>query len=104
MIDESGKSKGGGFCFMTNNKWCNPQVIKALSRTCSLKLEHLTISCRPFYLPWEFSMVITTAVYIPPQTDNDMALLALHDVLCRHQTQHPDAAVAVVAEDLIGPI
>jgi len=40
-------------------------------------------------------MVKITAVYIPPQADTNMALWALHDVLCRHHTQHPDAAVVV---------
>jgi len=80
---------------MTNNKWCNPKDITTLSRSCSLILEHLTISCHPFYLPREFSTVIITAVYIPPQAYTDMALSALHDVLCRHQTQHPDVAVVV---------
>jgi len=38
-------------------------------------------------------MVIITAVYIPPQVDTDIAPSALHDVLCRHQTQYPDVAV-----------
>jgi len=32
-------------------------------------LEYLAIYCRPFYLPWEFSKVIITAVYIPSQVD-----------------------------------
>jgi len=43
-------------------------------------------------------MVIITAVYIPPQGDTDMALSDVHDVLCRHQTQHPDVAVVVAGE------
>jgi len=45
--------------------------------------------------PHKFSMVINTAVYIPPLADTDVALSDLHDVLCRHQTQHPDVAVVV---------
>jgi len=28
---ESGKSKGGGVCFMTNSKWCNAKDIKTFS-------------------------------------------------------------------------
>jgi len=96
--EESGKSKGGGVCFITNNKWCNPKDIKTHSRSCSPNLEHLTISCHPFYLPWDFIMVIITAVNIPPLADTDMALSDLHDMLCRHQTQHPNMAV-VVARD-----
>ncbi len=52
---EAGKSKGGGVCFMTNKKWCDPRNISSLSRSCSPHLEHLSIICRPFYLPREFS-------------------------------------------------
>jgi len=78
---------------MTNNKWCNSKDIKTLSRSCSPNLEHLTISCHP-YLPREFSTVIITAIYIPPLAGY-VALLDLHDVLCRPQTQHRDMAVVV---------
>ncbi len=48
---EAGKSKGGGVCFMTNKKWCDPRNISSLSRSCSPHLEHLSIICRPFYYP-----------------------------------------------------
>ncbi len=78
---EAGKSKGGGVCFMTNKKWCDPRNIFFLSRSCSPHLEHLSIICRPFYLPHEFSAVIVTAAYIPPQADTGLALSKLHDVL-----------------------
>lgn len=33
---------------------------------------------RPYYLPREFSLVIVTAVYIPPQADTTTALKELH--------------------------
>ncbi len=59
---EAGKIKGGGVCFMINKKWCDPRNISILSRSCSPHLEHLSIICRPFYLPREFSAVIATAV------------------------------------------
>ncbi len=48
---EAGKNKGGGVCFMINKKWCDPRNISILSRSCSPHLEHLSIICRPFYLP-----------------------------------------------------
>ncbi len=67
---------------MINKKWCDPRKISILSRSCSPHLEHLSIICRPFYLPREFSSIIaTTAVYIPPQPDTSFALSKLHDVL-----------------------
>ncbi len=38
-------------CFFINKKWCDPKSISILSRSCSPHLEHLSIICRPFYLP-----------------------------------------------------
>ncbi len=55
---EAGKTKGGGVCFMINKKWCDPRNISILSCSCSPHLEHLSIICRPFYLPREFSSIV----------------------------------------------
>ncbi len=77
---------------MINQKWCDPRSISILSRSCSPHLEHLSIICRPFYLPREISLIIVTAVYIPPQADTSLALSKLHDVLSRYINKHPDAA------------
>ncbi len=60
--------------FFINKKWCDPRNISILSRSCSPHLEHLSIICRPFYLPREFTSIIVTAVYIPPQADTSLAL------------------------------
>ncbi len=57
-------------------------------------LEHLSIICRPFYLPREFSAIIVTSVYIPPQADTGLALSKLHDVLSGYINKHPDAALS----------
>ncbi|KAF0029423.1 hypothetical protein F2P81_018528 [Scophthalmus maximus] len=91
--EKSGKTRGGGVCFMTNNNWCSPKGTKILSSSCSPHLEHLTIMCRPIFLPNEFTSVISTAVYIPPQANTDKALSVLHDVTIGLQTRHPDAAL-----------
>ncbi len=66
---------------MINKKWCDPRNISILPRSCSPHLEHLSIICRPFYLPREFTLIIVTAVYIPPQADTSLALSKLHDEL-----------------------
>ncbi len=58
---EAGKIKGGGVCFMINKKWCDPRNISILSRSCSPHLEHLSIICRPFYLPREFCRLHSTS-------------------------------------------
>ncbi len=95
---EAGKNKGGGVCFMINKKWCDPRNISILSRSCSPHLEHLSIICHPFYLPREFSSIVVTAVYIPPQADTSLALSKLHDELSGYINKHPDAA-SIIAED-----
>ncbi len=38
----------------------------------------VSIICRPFYLPRKISLIIVTAVYIPPQADTSLALSKLH--------------------------
>ncbi len=83
---------------MINKKWCDPRNISILSRSCSPHLEHLSIICRPFYLPREFSAVIATAVYIPPQADTSLALSKLHEELSGYINKHPDAA-SIIAGD-----
>lgn len=66
-----------------NKNWYDPNSIKTLSSSCSPDLEHITILCYPFHLPWEFTSVIINAVYIPPQADTHTTLSGLHDVLCQ---------------------
>ncbi len=95
---EVGKSKGGGVCFMINKEWCDHRNISSLSRSCSPHLEHLSIICRPFYLPREFPSIIVTAVYIPPQADTGLALSKLHDVLSGYINKHPDTAFIIAGD------
>ncbi len=95
---EAGKNKGGGVCFFINKKWCGPRNISILSRSCSPHLEHLSIICRPFYLPREFSSIVVTAVYIPPQADTSLALSKLHDELSGYINKHPDAACIIAGD------
>ncbi len=80
---------------MINKKWCDPKTISILSHFCLLHLEHLSIICRPFYLPREFSSITVTAVYIPPQADTGLAFFKLHDVLSGYINKHPVAAFII---------
>ncbi len=95
---EAGKTKDGGVCFMINKKWCDPRNISILSCSCSPHLEHLSIICCPFYLPREFSSIVITSVYIPPQADTSLALLNLHDVLSGYNNKHPDGALIITGD------
>ncbi len=83
---------------MINKKWCDPRNISILSCSCSPHLEHLSIICRPFYLPREFSSIVITSVYISPQADTSLALSNLHDVLSRYNNKHPDAAFIIAGD------
>ncbi len=95
---EAGKTKGGGVCFFINKKWCGPRNISILSRSFLPHLEHLSIICCPFYLPREFSSIVVTAVYIPPQADTSLALSKLHDELSGYINKHPDAAYIIAGD------
>lgn len=94
----SNKAKGGGVCFMINNKWCIAWTVSTLSSGCSPHLEYLSIKYRPFYLPREFTSIIALAVYIPPHADTGTALSELHDVLYTLQNKHPYAALIVAGD------
>ncbi len=83
---------------MINRKWCDPRNISILSRSCSPHLEHLSIICRPFYLTREFSSIVITSVYIPPQADTSLALFKLHDELSGYNNKHPDAAFIIAGD------
>ncbi len=74
----TGKSRGGGVCFYINNSWCNERNIHSIKSFCSPDLEFHTLLCRPFWLPRDFTAIIITAVYIPPQANTDQALKELY--------------------------
>ena len=96
--DDSGKSRGGGVAFMVNNYWCDPDNVKELSNHCSADLEYISIKCRPFFLPREFTSVILIGVYIPPQANKGLALSELHDEVNKLQTANVDAAIVVAGD------
>ena len=58
------------------------------------------ISCRPQYLPREFSSVFFVAVYVPPQTDagTKTALNELYTTISKQENSHPQAALLVAGE------
>ena len=86
----SGKTRGGRLCIFVNNSWCT--ISKEVSRFCSPEVEYLMISCRPHYLPREFSSVFFVAVYIPPQTDagTKTALNELYFAISKQENAHTE--------------
>ena len=68
-------ARGGGVCILVNDRWA-PDV-KILSKTCFADIYSLTIICRPFYFPSEFSSIFLTVVDITPQTNTGAAVIQL---------------------------
>ncbi len=93
----TGKSRGGVFVSISTTRGVmkGTYTIKSF---CSPDLEFHTLLCRPFWLPREFTAIIITAVYIPPQANTDQALKELYGNISEQETTHPDAAF-VVTED-----
>ncbi len=54
--------------------------------------------CRPSWLLGEFTAIIVTAVYIPPQANRDQALKKLYGNISEQETAHPDVAFAVTGD------
>lgn len=90
---DSGKSRGGGLCAYINNSWCTDAKITDMH--CSQDLEYLTVKCRPFYLPREHSVVIITAVYIPPHANITIALGYLLTAISKQQIAHPNGVLMI---------
>jgi len=73
-----------------------------MSRLCQkcaiVDIETLTIVCRPFYFPREFSSVILTAMYILPQANTDAAVIQLSDIVMQAEHCQPDSLVIVTGD------
>ena len=95
---DSGKSKGGGggLCTYVHNNWCNNGTI--IDRHCSPDVEYMSVRCRPFFLPRELTVVIVTAVYIPPDASVNTALSLLLNTINEQQWAHPNG-VHIIAGD-----
>lgn len=93
---DSGKSRGGGLCVYVNNSWCT--AADMVDKYCCPDLELLTVRCRPFFLPREFTIVTIMGVYIPPQAKAKLALEKLHDAINKQLMAHPDGVIIVAGD------
>ncbi len=94
----TGKSRGRGVYFYINNSWCDERNLHSIKSFCSPDLEFHMLLCRPFWLPREFTAIIITAVYIPPQANTDQALRELYGNISEQETTHPDAAFIITGD------
>lgn len=58
----------------------------------------LTVKCRPIYIPRKFTVVMVTAVYVPPNANANLAMEKLQKTISSQQNSHPDA-VHIIAGD-----
>uniref|UniRef100_A0A2D4HU70 Endonuclease/exonuclease/phosphatase domain-containing protein n=1 Tax=Micrurus lemniscatus lemniscatus TaxID=129467 RepID=A0A2D4HU70_MICLE len=58
----------------------------------------MTVRCRPFYLPRELTVVIFTAVYIPPDANISTALAYLHITINKKFKAYPDGAHIITGD------
>lgn len=89
----TGKKQGGGVCLYVNNRWCHTQHVTVKERVCDPNIELIAVSCRPYYLPREFSHVIVMVVYIPPSGNGKCAIETISRITHDLQRSSPDALV-----------
>ena len=73
------KSSGGGLITYVKEAWCKDCTV--VRTHCDKNLEVAIISLRPYYLPREFSKIIISNVYIPPDGNFSDASKTLHEML-----------------------
>lgn len=91
-----GKTRGGGLCVYVNKCWSNNS--KTVGSHCSPDLEYVAVKCRPAYLPREFTAVMLTGVYVPPDANANLALGRLQSLISSQQDKYPEA-VHIIAGD-----
>ena len=82
------KKQGGGVCIYVNEKWCKNVTLK--DSYCDENVEYMTISCRPFYLPREFSNVYVIIAYVPPSGNYNQAADTLTSCVQNMDNQCPN--------------
>ncbi|KAI3358424.1 hypothetical protein L3Q82_014857, partial [Scortum barcoo] len=86
-----------GLCVYVNKDWCTNCTL--VNSHCSEAIEHMTVKCRPHYLPPVSSTaVFVTAVYIPPGAKANEALKELHNNISSLQHKHPEAFYVVAGD------
>ena len=71
---------------------------RVINTHCSPELETMTVLCRPFYLPKELTVVLVTAVYVPPDANVSTAVSQLREVISRQQKARPEGAFVVAGD------
>ncbi len=93
-----GKAEVGAFVSISTTRGVMKGTYTQLNHSAPPDLEFHMLLCRPFWLPREFTAIIITAVYIPPQANTDQALRELYENISDQETAHPDAAFVITGD------
>ncbi|KAK3557674.1 hypothetical protein QTP70_033516, partial [Hemibagrus guttatus] len=91
-----GKTRGGGVCVYIHTEWCKNFVL--VSSYCSSLVEFVTVRCRPFYLPREFTTAFIFGVYIPLSANAKEALCELYGAISELQNAHPNGLFLIAGD------
>lgn len=80
-------TRSGSLCVYINTECCKNSIL--VSSYCSSLKEFVTVCCRPFYLPWEFTILFIIRVYIPPRATAKEALFELYAKISEPENTHP---------------
>ncbi len=83
-------------CVYIIERWCKNYTLR--ESYCSEDIELLSLSFRPFYLPWEFGQLFITIVYIHPRANFRAAANVIYDVVARLENIAPDAPKFVLGD------
>ncbi|KAK3554585.1 hypothetical protein QTP70_025537 [Hemibagrus guttatus] len=86
----------GGLCVYINAEWCKNSVL--VYSYCSSLVEFVTVRCRPFYLPRQFTTLFIVGVYIPPSANAKEALCELYGAISELQNAHPDGLFIIAGQ------
>ncbi len=92
-----GKAEVGAFVSLSTTRGVM-KGIYTIKSFCSPDLEFHMLLCQPFWLPREFTAIIITAVYIPPQANTDQALKELYGNISEQETAYPDLEFIVTGD------
>ncbi len=92
-----GKAEVGVFVSISTTRGVM-KGIYTIKSFCSPDLEFHMLLCRPFWLPREFTAIIITAIYIPPQANTDQALRELYGNISEQETAYPEAAFVITGD------
>lgn len=91
------KMWGRMVCLYVNiNRRC--KNIKVHRKVCTPNPEMLTLSLRPYYLPWEFPMLVVSCVYIPPSANIKTAAELVAEDANAMMAKYPGALAVIMGD------